>query len=266
MYIEKDLKRGYNTYLSTEVNNGEGSYMDVGLLILEAGDTYTFTDPEKEMSWILLTGGLEVTWDDQPSVTIDRPDPFSHSSYCMLQARGHKSEIKALKYSEVYVQATANDRDYESHLYRPDEIHSVWLGRKELEGTMMREVRTVYDYESRPDSNMVLGEDINLGGRWSSYPPHHHPQPEVYFYYFEKEQGFGAGWSDGKPHQIGHHGLLLIRDDHSHPQAMAPGYNCCYIWGIRHLPDNPWEKTRIDEEAHTWLLADDPGYWKPELN
>jgi 5-deoxy-glucuronate isomerase len=36
-----------------------------------------------------------------------------------------------------------------------------------------------------------------------------------------------------------------------------------YIWGIRHLPGNPWEKTRIDDEEHTWLLADNPEYWKP---
>ena len=39
MYITKDLKRGYNSYLSLDENNGEGSYMDVGLLILEEGDT-----------------------------------------------------------------------------------------------------------------------------------------------------------------------------------------------------------------------------------
>ena len=45
---------------------------------------------------------------------------------------------------------------------------------------------------------MVLGEVVNLPGKWSSYPPHHHPQPECYFYRFDKPMGFGAGWGNGE--------------------------------------------------------------------
>ena len=42
-----------------------------------------------------------------------------------------------------------------------------------------------------------------------------------------------------------------------HPQVTAPGYTCCYAWGIRHLPGNPWDKTRIDDTAHLWLTEPD---------
>lgn len=107
---------------------------------------------------------------------------------------------------------------------------------------MRRDVRTYYDYEIRPDSNMVLGEVVNQAGKWSSYPPHYHPQPEVYFYFFQREEGFGAGWADGKPYELRNHGCLIITDNYPHQQVMAPGYPCCYIWGIRHLDGNPWEK------------------------
>ena len=31
----------------------------------------------------------------------------------------------------------------------------------------------------------------------------------------------------------------------------------CYAWGIRHLPGDPWKKTRIDDEEHLWLWKED---------
>ncbi len=52
MYIEKDCKRGYTEYCRCEDNNGEGSLMDVGVLIMEDGDTYEFHETEKEMAFL----------------------------------------------------------------------------------------------------------------------------------------------------------------------------------------------------------------------
>ena len=87
----------------------------------------------------------------------------------------------------------------------------------ELDNCIKRDVRTCYDYENAPHSNMVLGEVVNLPGKWSSYPPHAHPQPEVYFYHFEKPQGFGAGWANGKVYEIHHNGCLIITEDTHSP-------------------------------------------------
>ena len=131
----------------------------------------------------------------------------------------------------------------------------------ELNGTMRRNIRTVFDYGNAPYSNMVLGEVVNFPGLWSSYPPHHHPQPEVYFYRYDKPQGFGVGFTNGNIYETRHNGLLLITDKF-HSQAAAPGYALCYVWGIRHLPGNPWEKTRIDDEEHTWMLQKNPDIWR----
>lgn len=261
MYIQKEVKRGYNEYLRLDDNNGQGTYMDVGLLILEPGDSYTFEEAEKEVSWLLVKGKATASYEGK-TVEMERPNPFDYAPYCMLQARGHRSVVTANAYSEIYVQKTLNERDYESHLYLPEETDTWARGVGELDGMMRRDVRTCYDYEMRPDSNMVLGEVINRPGKWSSYPPHSHPQPEVYFYFFEDPRGFGAGWVSGQPHEIHHHGCLLITDETPHQQVMAPGYPCCYTWGIRHLPGNPWEKTRNDDPTHTWLLEKDPRYWR----
>ena len=45
--------------------------------------------------------------------------------------------------------------------------------------TAQRQVNTIFDYDTAPYSNMVLGEVINDRGNWSGYLPHYHPQPEV---------------------------------------------------------------------------------------
>ena len=105
---------------------------------------------------------------------------------------------------------------------------------------------------------MVLGDDLNHTGKWSSYPPHHHPQPEVYFYRFDYPAGFGAGFANGEIFKTGHNGLAVINHGF-HSQTAAPGYAMCYAWGIRHLDGDPWDKTRIDDPEHAWL-------WKADAN
>lgn len=93
----------------------------------------------------------------------------------------------------------------------PEDTHTWARGANgELQGTIRRNVRTCFDYENAPYSNMVLGEVVNLPGRWSSYPPHWHPQPEVYLFRFDKPQGYGAGWVNDEVVQLGHNGLAVI--------------------------------------------------------
>lgn len=261
MYLEKKTGRGYNEFLNININNGEGSLMDVGLLILEPGDTFEFTEKDKEVSWILMQGEATAEFDGR-TVEMNRPNPFDYNPWCLLQCKGKRSTVTAHSYCEFYVQKTYNEREYPTHLYTSDEVDTWARGNGgELDGMMRRDVRTCYDYESRPDSNMVLGEVVNRPGKWSSYPPHSHPQPEVYFYFFQNPKGFGAGWTDGRPYEVHHHGCLVVTNEVTHQQVMAPGYPCCYTWGIRHLDGKPWEKTRIDDPTHAWLLEKDPQYW-----
>ena len=98
-------------------------------------------------------------------------------------------------------------------MYKPEDTDTWARGNKgELMGCIKRDVRTCFDLDNAPYSNMVLGEVVNLPGKWSSYPPHHHPQPECYFYRFDKPMGFGAGWGNGKIYETHHNGLAIITD------------------------------------------------------
>ena len=257
MYLEKEIKRGYNAYIDTAADD-LGTQMDIGLLVMEPGDFYSIEDPVKETAVLLFEGKIRLIWGDKKTEA-ERPDCFRHEAYCLLAPRRTKIVIEALDHAELYIQQTDNERDYEPVLYTPDTVQTQHAGNNgELMGCMRREIKTFFDYDNAPFSNMVLGEVLNYPGKWSSYPPHYHPQPEVYFYRFDYPQGFGVGFSNGEVHRTGHNGCLVINEG-MHSQAAAPGYAMCYSWGIRHLPGDPWLKTRIDEKAHEWL-------WKADAN
>ena len=257
MYFTKKIHRGYNSYIDT-ARNDFGTQMDVGLLVLEPGDTYTIEEAEKETAVLLFEGKILFRWADK-ELTGERPDCFRYEAYCLLAPRRVKIELTALSHSELYIQQTLNDKDYEPVMYTPDTVQTQHAGNNgELMGCMRREIKTFFDYDNAPFSNMVLGEVLNYPGKWSSYPPHHHPQPEVYFYRFDHPQGFGVGFSNGEVHKTGHNGCLVINEG-MHSQGAAPGYAMCYSWGIRHLPGDPWLKTRIDDKEHEWL-------WKADAN
>ena len=257
MYCKKELQRGYNAYIDTKVDD-YGMLMDIGLLVLEPGDTYVIDEPDKETAVLLFAGKVVLNWAGN-TVEADRPDCFRHEGYCLLSPRRVRIGIEAVSHAELFIQQTDNDRDYAPVLYTPETVQVQHAGANgELLGCMRREIKTFFDYDNAPFSNMVLGEVLNFPGRWSSYPPHHHPQPEVYFYRFDHPQGFGAGFSNGEIYKTEHNGMATIRHGF-HSQVCAPGYAMCYAWAIRHLPGDPWKKTRIDDPEHSWL-------WKPDAN
>ena len=255
-YLQPQIKPGYNAYLTCE-NNPEVN-MDVGLLVLEPGQEWSCLEADKEVSLLLFEGQVEFFWGERHQ-TAQRKNPFVDEGYCLLVPKGTPVKVKALTHAELYHQAAHNKRDYEPRLFTPKDVMVQEAGNKgELLGAMRRNIKTFYDYESAPYSNMVLGEVLNFPGKWSSYPPHHHPQPEVYFHRFDYPNGFGASFANGEVHTSRHNGLTVILDGF-HSQTSAPGYCQCYVWGIRHLDGDPWRKTRIDDPGHEWL-------WQPDAN
>lgn len=251
----KELKNGYNAYID-ESTNYMATQMNVGLLVMEDGDTYTYESADREVAILLFEGKVTYAYNGK-TVEADRPNCFHYEAYCLLAPKGTKITLTAHAHSELYIQDTLNEKDYEPVMYTPDTVQVEHKGfNGELMGAMSREIKTFFDLDNAPFSNMVLGEVLSLPGKWSSYPPHHHPQPEVYFYRFDYPDGFGAGFSNGDVYRTAHNGCAVINHGF-HSQVTAPGYACCYAWGIRHLDGDPWDKTRIDDKEHSWLWEAD---------
>ena len=259
IYTE-EFKQGYNSIIDLG-SSGARVMMDVGILKLPKGAAFELEEKDKETAWLLLTGAVEFQSGGKAYVG-ERNSLFDKMPSCLHVPKCVKVRIKAREDSEIYVQKTINAGTFTPRFYASDDVQCTEAGLDDqLGGCMRRNIRTVFDFENAPYSNMVLGEVVNFPGKWSSYPPHFHPQPEVYFYKFDRPQGFGASFVGDHAFMIRHNSLTLISDGVVHPQTAAPGYAMFYVWGIRHLEGDPWRKTRTDAPEHTWMLEKDAKIW-----
>ena len=254
-----ELKHGYNAMTTRDSD----MMMDIGYQVMNAGESVDFNDAVQETAFVILTGQVQISWNGKTEM-MRRDSLFDENPYCLHVPRNTKVTIKADTDSEVLVQQTDNDRDFEPKFYRPEDVQSDIFGQGMWNGTAERTVRTIFDYDNAPYSNMVNGEVINSPGRWSGYIPHNHPQPEVYTYKFDKPQGFGACFIGDNAFKITHNSWSELSSGFMHPQVTAPGYAMWYSWMIRHLPNDPWKKTRNDLPEHVWLLDPNAKIWSPK--
>jgi 5-deoxy-glucuronate isomerase len=253
-----ELTEGY-----TEMTKGGGKHsdmmQDIGIYAMQAGKSETLSDRIQETAILLLEGAVQIEWSGKTQ-EMKRDSVFEEDPWCLHVPKGVDVTITALSASEVLVQKTDNDRLFEAKLYTPKDCKSTVAGEGVWNGTAERVIRTIFDYNSAPYSNLVIGEVISYPGRWSSYPPHHHAQPEVYYYRFDKPQGFGCAMVGPEAYRVEHNSFITIPGDLDHPQATAPGYAMYFCWMIRHLENSPWTE-RIMEEEHKWLLEPDAKIW-----
>lgn len=233
-------------------NEDDNVYMRVELLKLTNGETYSFCLEDREAAWLLLSGTVVYKWDDS-EVVATRNDLFHDDAYCLHTPKNTNVVLTAQTDAEVLIQSKENDTVFESKMYDKSNIDKQFFGDGNLSATTKRQVTTILDYERTPWSKMVIGEITNFPGIWSSYPPHWHPQPEVYFYKFDKPQGFGTCFMGDTAYKSTHNSVAMIPGGLTHPQNAAPGYAMYYTWMIPHLENDPWVKTRIFDEDHTWV-------------
>ena len=225
--------------------------MNITSYWMKAGDTRSFCFPDEEMAVLLVSGSVEIAWEGKKE-TASRKSWHEEDLSCLHVCKDTAVLVKALSDSEVLVQTTENDRAFDSKFYRIEDCMVNMSGVGLCGETNIRMVVTVFDYHTAPYSNMVLGEVMSNQVNWSAYIPHHHPQPEVYYYHFDHPQGFGACFIGDDVFKIKDGSFSAIPGGKTHPQVTAPGYKMYTCWMIRHFDGNPWTD-RIDDEAHTWL-------------
>ncbi|MFA9378631.1 MAG: 5-deoxy-glucuronate isomerase [Lachnotalea sp.] len=246
----------YSTMGEKVLTTQDGIYkdmmMDIRVYKMQEGQEKTFLMDKNEAAFLLVNGNLEYSWGNQ-RITAKRKDYFTESAYCLHVCRGVSVRIKALAKTELLVQTTENELEFDSRFYTPNDCTEMTSGLGLCNNTAIRLVRTIFDYSIAPYSNMVLGEVVANQGGWSSYIPHQHPQPEVYYYHFDRAQGFGGCFIGDNAFKIKDGSFCAIPGGLTHPQVTAPGYQMYTCWMIRHFKGNPW-RDRIDDPEHIWML------------
>lgn len=239
--------------------NGKNASMLMNIKVkkLSRGEIFTLCDENNETAYLLLKGQLAFRWNGECATTARRESPFIKTPYALHVCRGTAVEIEAKEDSEFIIQQTDNERIFDAVYYTPEKCLYQEFGNSQWGGTGHRTCATMFDLSNAPYSNMVLGEVFHHPGKWSSYPPHHHPQPEVYYYQFDYPQGFGAAFMGDDVEKSTDGSFLCIEPHCAHQQVCAPGYTMYYVWMIRHIDGDPWDKTRIYEAEHEWLANAD---------
>jgi len=240
--------------------------MNFGILLLAKNDCYNFNEP-LEKAILLMTGTVELVWSlnhDNNNISfnkiVSRTSIWHENPWCLHLPKSYNVNIKSLsEKSELALISTLNEKDFLPKLYGPNDCQTEERGKGILQETSTRLVRTIFDDSNAPLSNLVLGEVINLPGKWSSYPPHKHEMPELYHYRFLPEQGFGFSMLEEDTVQV-HNGDTVLIFNQWHSQTSAPGYAMYYIWSIRHLDNKrygPKSNTPYFDPKHEWTMNKD---------
>jgi 5-deoxy-glucuronate isomerase len=236
--------------------------LGVAVLRLDAGQRLEQT-VVVETAWLLMQGrwrGVagELTFD------FERRSLFDESASCVHVCAGTRVVIEASENSELTVYGCENPRQFAARVFMPSQVPNEPRGRGQVGDRALRYVRTIFDRTNSPaEVELVLGEVVTFPGGWSSYPPHHHPQHEIYHYRFTKPQGYGHAELGDSVVKVREFDTIRIPAGLDHAQCAAPGYGMYYSWVIRHLPDKPYTAPEFTAD-HVWTMQPDASFWHPE--
>ena len=254
---------GAHPYGYTAIAERNGKHadmlMDFGVLRLRAGESYRDEQP-LEKAYLLVYGKVKLVWEDREHVE-QRDNCFDVPPTALHVCKDVSVAIECLSEDcEINILRTDNDRAFESKLYLPKDTPDEHRGAGLMHETSTRIVRTIFDHSNAPYANLVLGEVIGFPGKWSSYPPHHHPQPEIYYYKTNPANGFAYAELGDDVVKVHNNDTVFIGAGLTHPQCTPPGYALWYLWAIRHLEGNPYGTPTFVPE-HLWVQQPDAIYW-----
>ena len=257
----KEHAFGYTPVTEMNGKNAE-MLMDFGILRLKKGESYT-DGSALEKAFLLVCGKVKFDWAGETH-TEYRENCFDVPPTALHADKATSVTLTCLSEDcEINILRTGNDRCFGAKLYLPQDTPDEFRGKGLMHEASTRIVRTIFDYSNAPYANLVLGEVIGFPGKWSSYPPHHHPQPEVYYYKTNPENGFAYAELGDDVVKVHNNDTVLIAPGLTHPQCTPPGYALWYLWGIRHLDNCPYKNPEypVFLKEHLWVQEPGMPYW-----
>lgn len=255
------LRLGYNKMISA-AENPEMMGMEFGVVRMTAGNVLSFCFPQ-EAVYDLLKGKVTISWGGE-CCTAFRKDCFHEGAVLLHVPQNTAVTVSCEEDAEIALVHTSNSRSFSPQLLMPEDC----LCANEARGTgqmnecSTRMVRTFFDRSNCPETNFFIGEVVHFPGKWSSYPPHQHVEPELYYYKFLPENGYGLAEYGEDAYKIRNNDLLGMPANVTHSQVAAPGYAEFYLWCIRLRDDQNIVTTTVQE--HAWVIEPGANFF-PEI-
>lgn len=210
--------------------------VDFALLMLRAGETYTFSTEAKEYGIDLLLGEAAIAAGPEEWVLGGRSSVFDSLPSGAYIGCGEIVRISARTDAQIALGSAPSSTPIPSY---PIHASGVVTGHWGADATR-RDFRYLINSD-RPSERLWLAEVMVTHGRWATYPPHKHEdvpedvfQEEIYYYRVDPAHGFGfCGQFEGL---VGADYAFLIRDNTVHKMphgyhtvVSAPGYRVWYL-------------------------------------
>jgi 5-deoxy-glucuronate isomerase len=227
-------RQGFTTGLNPYGETLDKTGMDFDILIINENETYSIKEETKEVAVIVIVGAGTMEFQTS-KVLFDRRNWIDNDPTVVHMGPGESVKLTSSSQTRIAIVKTENKEKFKGKVYSPDNIDTEHRGKDQLDDTCYRLVRLAFDNTISPkEAKLVIGEVLNFPGKWSSYPPHHHSQPELYYYELSPAWGYGHGELGDDVYKIKNGDVLAITDNKTHSQTSAPGFHMYYLWAIRH--------------------------------
>lgn len=241
--------RGFNL-IDSGTDPAAPTGIEFGILRLASRDTFQNIEQARETIYVLLDGAVRVSAGSS-TVTAARTSIFEtlpwgvrapEKELCRIETDDKEAELAVAKARTTYV---AEASIIEPHDLVPGRNFTE-PGKDVWNGSFHRIVRTMFT-----DGTLTVGETVARS--WSSYPPHHHPQPEIYFYRFDRPQGYAFAEIGDAAVKVRNNSLTRMVGGVDHSQSCAPGYTEYYLWVILNMAGVKYVGAENAPE-HEWVL------------
>lgn len=215
-------------------------WLEVDMLHLKKGDSYSYDEQNKEYALIILGGKCSVSGDSLDYKAIGkRKDVFDGPATALYIPRNKKFTVSADEEVRISVCKSPAKADFKPVLVKPEDVIIKDLGKPGWQ----RQAHFIVD--ERLEANMIyVGEAYVDGGQWASYPPHKHDEDnmpaegvleEIYYFEYDHPTGFGIQKVYTRDGEIDEtytvkNGDFVEIPKGYHPCCAAPGYQNYYLW------------------------------------
>jgi 5-deoxy-glucuronate isomerase len=239
-----------------------------GLRVVElaVGARLSFTTGDEEMIVLPLSGGCDVTCDDERVTLTGRRSVFTRVTDFAYLPRDAAVTLRAAGGGRFALPAARADRRLPFRYGAAQDVPVELRGA----GQASRQVNNFCTPDTFAADRLIAVEVLTPGGNWSSYPPHKHDAAGAEetaleeIYYFEVAGSPSGTAGSGFQRVYGHPGhpidicaevrsgdVVLIPYGWHGPSMAAPGYDLYYLNVMAGPGERKWLFS--DDPAHAWV-------------
>jgi 5-deoxy-glucuronate isomerase len=247
--------------LSVTPESAGWTYSGLTILELPVGGRVTWHTGADEAVVLPLSGGCDVTCDDERVTLTGRNNVFDRVTDFAYLPRDAQATVHSHHGGRFAVPAARAEHRLPFRYGAADEVAVELRGA----GQASRQVNNFCSPEGFGADRLIAVEVLTPGGNWSSYPPHKHDEwteseselEEIY--YFEVARA-GVGYQRVYGHpdrpidictEVRSGDVVLIPYGWHGPSMAAPGYDLYYL----NVMAGPGERRWLfsDDPAHAWI-------------